>query len=132
VEAIPLLASFFLNRFSQQFGKKLKGFEKEALTAMERYTWPGNVRELQNVVERAVILAQGVIRCINLPDVVQLKSELEIRDSRDALKSLECEMIVKALGRHKGNRRLAAKELGLSRRALQYKLKEYDLLDEKE
>ena len=132
VDAIPLLAVYFLNRFSVQTGKKLKGFEKEALTAMEHYAWPGNVREMQNVVERAVILAQGTIRCDNLPEIVLRKSEPVVQDSRDALKSVEREMIIKALGRHRGNRRLAAEELGLSRRALQYKLKEYDLLDEKE
>ena len=132
VEAIPLLASYFLNRFSAQSGKKLKGFEKEALSAMGHYAWPGNVRELQNVVERAVILAQGTIRCVNLPDIVLHKPEPAPQDSRDALKSVEREMIVKALGRNRGNRRLAAEELGLSRRMLQYKLKEYDLLDEKD
>lgn len=131
-EAIPLLASYFLDRFSVQFGKKLKGFEKEALTVMKQYGWPGNVRELQNVVERAVILAQGTIRYDNLPEIVLHKPEPVVQDSRDALKTVEREMIVKALGRHRGNRRLAAEELGLSRRALQYKLKEYDLLDEKE
>ncbi len=132
VEAIPLLARYFLNRFSVQFGKKLKGFEKEALTVMEHYAWPGNVRELQNVVERAVILAQGTIRCVNLPDVVLQKPEPVLQDSRDALKSVERDMIVMALGRHRGNRRLAAEELGLSRRTLQYKLKEYGLLDERD
>lgn len=132
VDAIPLLAGYFLNRFSVQTGKKLQGFEKAALTAMEHYTWPGNVREMQNVVERAVILAHGTIRCDNLPEIVLRKPEPVVQDSRDALKSVEREMIIKALGRHRENRRLAAEELGLSRRALQYKLKEYDLLDEKE
>jgi DNA-binding NtrC family response regulator len=131
-DAISLLAGYFLNRFSLQTGKKLKGFEKEALITMEHYAWPGNVRELQNVVERAVILAQGAIRCVNLPDVVLRKAEPVLQDSRDALKSVEREMIIKALGRHSGNRRLAAEELGLSRRSLQYKLKEYDLLDERD
>ncbi len=132
VDAIPLLAGYFLSRFSLQTGKKLQGFEKTALTAMEHYTWPGNVREMQNVIERAVILAHGTIRCDNLPEIVLRKSEPVIQDSRDALKSVEREIIIKALGRHRGNRRLAAGELGLSRRALQYKLKEHNLLDEKE
>jgi transcriptional regulator with PAS, ATPase and Fis domain len=131
-EAIPLLAEYFLNRFSVQTGKRLKGFEKEALTAMERYAWPGNVRELQNVVERAVILAQGTIRCVNLPDTLLCTPEPELHDSRDALKSVERAMIIKALGRQRGNRRLTAEELGMSRRALQYKLKEFGLLDDRE
>ncbi len=131
-DAVPLLAEYFLNRFSLQVGKKLKGFNKEALSAMEHYAWPGNVRELQNVVERAVILAQGIIRCDNLPEALLRKPEPVLQDSRDALKSVEREMIVKALGRQGGNRRLAAEELGISRRMLQYKLKDYDLLDDKD
>ncbi len=131
-DAVPMLAEYFLNRFSLQVGKKLKGFNKEALSAMEHYAWPGNVRELQNVVERAVILAQGIIRCDNLPEALLRKPEPVLQDSRDALKSVEREMIVKALGRQGGNRRLAAEELGISRRMLQYKLKDYDLLDDKD
>lgn len=130
-DAVPLLADYFLNRFSLQVGKKLKGFDKEALSAMEHYAWPGNVRELQNVVERAVILAQGIIRCDNLPEALLRKPGPVLQDSRDALKSVEREMIIKALGRQGGNRRLAAEELGISRRMLQYKLKDYDLLDDK-
>ena len=129
-DAVPLLAEYFLNRFSSQTGKKLKGFENEALITMEHYAWPGNVRELQNVVERAVILAQGVIRCVNLPEAVLRKPELIHQESRETLKSVEREMIVKVLGRHKGNRRLAAEELGFSRRTIQYKLKEFGLLDD--
>jgi DNA-binding NtrC family response regulator len=132
VDAIPLMVNFFLAHFSGQVGKKLKGFEASALQALLGYYWPGNVRELQNVVERAVILAQGTIRCDNLPDSILSKPEPAVQDSRDALKSVERDMIIKALGRHRGNRRLAAEELGLSRRSLQYKLKEYDLLEEKE
>lgn len=131
-DVISLLAGYFLNRFSVQIGKKLKGFEKDALTAMEHYDWPGNVRELQNVVERAVILARGTVCCSNLPDTLLHKPEPIVQDSRDALKSVEREMIIKALGRHKGNRRLAAEEMKISRRMLQYKLKEYDLLDERD
>ena len=53
-----------------------------------------------------------------------------VPDGREVLKSVERDLIVKALQRHGGNRRLAAAELGISRRSLQYKLKEYGLLDE--
>ncbi|MSN27398.1 MAG: response regulator [Geobacter sp.] len=131
VDAIPLLAGYFLNRFSMQIGKKINGFEKDALTAMEHYAWPGNVREMQNVVERAVILARGTINSFNLPEALLSKPEPVPRDSRDALKTVEREMIIKALGRHGGNRRLAAEEMGISRRMLQYKLRDYELLNDK-
>jgi len=130
VDALPLFVEYFLQRFSRQVGKKPMGVEPAALKAMRSYRWPGNVRELQNVMERAVILAQDLVRCGNLPDDLLRGSLPEPGDGRDLLKSVEREMIVKALRKHGGNRRLAATEMGVSRRTLQYKLKEFDLLDE--
>lgn len=130
VDAIPLLAEFFLGRFSQQTGKKLKGIDKDALSAMTRYPWPGNVRELQNVMERAVILTQDIVRLTNLPDVVVERSPSDRIDSKDLLKEKERELIVSALHHNNGNRRLTADELGISRRTLQYKLKEFNLIDD--
>jgi PAS domain S-box-containing protein len=56
---VPLLARFFATRAAKQLGKPLHGVPEAVLDAMERYEWPGNVRELANLVERAVILAQG-------------------------------------------------------------------------
>jgi PAS domain S-box-containing protein len=56
---VPLLARFFATRAAKQLGKPLHGVPETVLDAMERYEWPGNVRELANLVERAVILAQG-------------------------------------------------------------------------
>ncbi|TWJ16680.1 sigma-54-dependent transcriptional regulator [Geobacter argillaceus] len=130
-DAIPLLANFFLGHFSGQIGKKLKGIEPGAEAAMSRYAWPGNIRELQNVLERAVILAQGTVRCAHLPDGLLSKDAPAGMDSREALKSVERDLITKALASHGGNRRLAAEELGISRRTLQYKLKEYGLLEDR-
>ena len=129
VDALPILTNYFLQRFSRQIGKKLKGVEPEALVAMKAYPWPGNIRELQNVMERGVILAQDFIRRSNLPDQILHNNVQETRESKDVLKSVEKEMIVKALRKHSDNRRLTASELGISRRALQYKLKEFELLD---
>jgi len=122
--------SCFLQRFSRQIGKKLKGVEPEAFVAMKDYPWPGNIRELQNVMERGVILAQDFIRLSNLPDQILHNNVQETRESKDVLKSVEKEMIVKALRKHGENRRLAATDLGISRRTLQYKLKEFALLDD--
>jgi len=130
VDAIPLLADYFLQRFSRQTGKKLKGIDEEARQALAAYRWPGNVRELQNVMERAVILASTSIRRENLPAEVLQEGARAQQPARDALKSAEREMVVRALQRHRGNRRLAAEELGISRRTLQYKLKEFGLLDD--
>jgi two-component system, NtrC family, response regulator AtoC len=129
-DAIDVLADYFLRRFSQQIGKKFTGIENAAREAMKNYPWPGNVRELQNVIERAVILATDFIRLDNLPGELLLKGGPGYQQGRDILKSTEREIIAKALRKHGGNRRLAAEELGIARRTLQYKLKEFGLLDE--
>jgi two-component system response regulator AtoC len=129
IDAIPLLTDYFMQRFSRQIGKNIKGVDMQAFSAMKSYGWPGNIRELQNVMERAVILAKDVIRPGALPDELLRKPEPESLDSREMLKLTEKEMIGKAIKKCGGNRRLAAEELGISRRTLQYKLKEYGLLD---
>jgi DNA-binding NtrC family response regulator len=135
-DSISLLAEFFLQRFSLQNNKVLKGIDAEALSSMNSYEWPGNIRELQNVMERAVIIAQDMIRCTHLlargnqlpKHLTQTANSVQL-DGREMLKSVERDMIVKALERQGGNRRLAAEELHMSRRSLQYKLKEFGLLD---
>ena len=58
---IPLLASFFLERFSRQFGKQITGISQDTMDVLSHYSWPGNIRELQNVIERAVVLSSGSI-----------------------------------------------------------------------
>jgi len=95
---------------------------------MKVHHWPGNIRELQNVMERAVILAQDFVRCGHLPEEILCASS---PDSREMMKSAEREMIIKALNKHGGSRRLTAAELGVSRRTLQYKLKKFGLVDDK-
>src|SRR4030095_6717879 len=54
---IPLLVEYFVHRFGQRAGKRIRGLRKEAPTLLQSYDWPGNIRELQNVIERAVIIA---------------------------------------------------------------------------
>ena len=130
VDAVPLLIDYFMDRFSRQICKPLKGVDRQALSAMKGYGWPGNVRELQNVMERAVILSRDVVRVAALPEEMLRNPEPGTLDSRDRLKFAEKEMIGEAIRKHGGNRRMAAEELGVSRRTLQYKLKQYGLLDE--
>ena len=129
-DAIPILVEYFMQRFCQQMGKTLKGIDYDAITTLRRYHWPGNIRELQNVMERAVILSRDLVRQEAFPEEIVCQSEGRCLCSRDRLKGTEREMITQALTKHAGNRRLAAEELGMSRRSLQYKLKEYGLLDE--
>lgn len=127
-DTVPLLADYFLQRFSLQIGKKLKAIEPEAMMMLKDYAWPGNIRELQNVIERAVILAADVIRCANLPEGLIMSRQVpDGGDGKQRLKQVERELIVAALQRRNGNRRLAAEDLQMSRRTLQYKLKEFGL-----
>jgi formate hydrogenlyase transcriptional activator len=58
---IPLLTSFFVDRFSRQFGKRITGATQDTMQLLSRYEWPGNIRELQNVIERAVVLCPGTV-----------------------------------------------------------------------
>uniref|UniRef100_C6E919 Two component, sigma54 specific, transcriptional regulator, Fis family n=1 Tax=Geobacter sp. (strain M21) TaxID=443144 RepID=C6E919_GEOSM len=129
-DSVPVLARYFMQRFSSQTGKALKGIDSDALAALERYRWPGNIRELQNVMERAVILSRDRVGLAALPEEMLRKPEPDALDSRERLKSAEREIIAEAIRKHGGNRRLAAEELGVSRRTLQYKLKEYGFLEE--
>ena len=131
LDALPALVDFFLQRFCRQLNKKLQRIEPEVLRAMRSHPWPGNVRELQNVMERAAILAHDCIRPEHLPEsLFNRQVQEKPGGSRDMLRSMEREMIVKALQKNRGNRRLTADELGISRRTLQYRLREYDLIGE--
>ena len=123
-EAILPLAEYFLKKFAVASGKTIDRFTAEARTAMENYHWPGNVRELQNVIERAVILAQGEI------DVKHLNLEQQgapVVTDGSILKENERETIGKILAEMGGNRKRAAQILGISLRTLQYRIKEFGL-----
>lgn len=130
---IPLLADFFLKKYAEKNHKLIKGFEPMALDFLMRYNWPGNVRELENVIERAVILMQGdMITPTDFPDALNFKKnnrEIPIYQIQDGktLKDVEREMIIKTLEKTGGNRTRTAEILGISRRALQLKIKKYGL-----
>ncbi|MRR55866.1 MAG: sigma-54-dependent Fis family transcriptional regulator [Deltaproteobacteria bacterium] len=127
-DAIVVLAEHFVGHFARLTGKRLPGITPEALTSLQSYHWPGNIRELQNVIERAVILARADISLADLP--VALTVRTLAGKEQGGLKELEREAILAALQRTGGNRRMAAEELGLSRRTLQYRLKEYGLIED--
>ena len=132
-EDIPLLSGFFLKRYAKKNQRLIKGFNPRAMDLLMRYDWPGNVRELENVVERAVILARGdMITPAEFPDALR-ELDAEIADLAidlspgRSLKEVEREMIIRTLEETGGNRTHAADILGISRRTLQLKLKEYHI-----
>ena len=135
-EDIPLLVDHFLGHFRDTLGKAVRGIADDALDRLSRYRWPGNVRELENVVERAVILADGptiVLSC--LPEnIVSPHIDLAVDGTGDlslkrARQSFEAQMIRRALRATEGNRTHAAKLLDISHRALLYKIKDYGIRD---
>jgi two-component system response regulator AtoC len=135
-EDIPLLVDHFLAMFRDTLAKPVRGISDEALQRLVAYRWPGNVRELENVIERAMILARGDhLSLRELPaNVVHLEAaDLEIAAGdlslRRARRAAESEMIRRALRETHGNRTHAARLLGISHRALLYKIKEYELRD---
>ncbi len=128
-DALPHLSAYFVGRFAEQTGKKVQGISQEAMEKLRAYSWPGNIRELQNVIERAVILGKEIIEAGDLPEVVTDLSRRRGEVPGENLKDLEREAILRALEKTEGNRRKAAQELGISKRTLQYRLKEYGLVN---
>jgi two-component system response regulator HydG len=129
-EDIPLLAEHFLGIIAERNGKLIRGFTPHAMDLLVRNRWKGNVRELENVVERAVIMGRGDhIQPEDLPGHISESGEGEFTGitAGRPLSELEREAILKTLEMTGGNRTEAAKLLGISRRTLQYKLKEYGI-----
>ena len=126
-EDIPYLLDHFLKKFSQKEGKKIRGFTREAYEALIRYDYPGNVRELENIVERAVVMAQGdLITTDDLP-VHLLSSEFQVESNKnlslpERLELIEKSLILEALKKNNWVKTRAAKELGISERVLRYRM----------
>ena len=132
---VMLLANHFLKIFSGQQNKTIKGFSVEAMEMVLKYPFPGNVRELENAVERAVVMGKGEeVQPWDLPEEINseaLKAINEIENYENlskAIKDFERQYIIKALDETKGNKSLAAKMLGVSRKTLWEKCKVLEIL----
>jgi transcriptional regulator with PAS, ATPase and Fis domain len=133
-EDIPLLLESFLENFAARHKRRRKKFSNEAIQICQRYPWPGNVRQLRNVIERLVLTCHSsTIEVSDLPDFLHAHDTnsmvFTIRPGM-SLAEVEKLLIRQTLTHVTANREEAAKLLGISRRSLQYKLKEYGLLDE--
>jgi DNA-binding NtrC family response regulator len=130
---IPLLAQKFLREFARENGKPLNEFTADALEWLTNYSWPGNVRELRTAIEHAVVLCRGEkISARDLPPPVRAggpsghlgpalaRNDLTVREA-------EKQLIIRALKETDGNRTLAAKKIGMSRRTFHRKLHLYHL-----
>ncbi len=133
-EDIPLLAHRFLREFAVENGKPVKDFTVDAMEALIHHAWPGNVRELRTAMEHAVVLCRGErITARDLPPSVRggtpaggdahkllTRPDLTVKDA-------EKQLLIRALKETGGNRTLAAKKIGMSRRTLHRKLHAYQL-----
>ena len=126
---IEVLAQHFLARFREENNRKIAGFTGDALQRLRSYAWPGNVRELENCVERAVVLSYG--EQIDAGDLLLEGPRKEgalgplvdtLLGGPLSLSELEREIIVESLQRCDGNLSRTARHLGLTRRALQYRV----------
>ena len=129
-EDVPLLARSFLDQFAKTNDREPVIITTPALDLLMAYDWPGNVRELKNVMETAFILSpDGRIRVEALP--AALRKDVSVEETRialratDALRDNERRLILAALAVTEGDRRRAAKMLGVSRKTLYNKLKQY-------
>jgi two-component system response regulator HydG len=136
---VPLLAAWFLERYSRKNNKSIKGFTPAAMDCLLKYQWPGNVRELENVVERAVVLLVGeyISERELPPPLLDASPRVEADRTKDAAQSLaglsldevEKRAILATLSACSGNKSEAARRLGVTRKTLHAKLARYGLTD---
>jgi DNA-binding NtrC family response regulator len=126
---IPLLSSYFLDKYRKEFGKEIKMISDDVLSIFMNYSFPGNVRELENAIERAVIMCEGdELRKEHLPRRFQgNKQAVELKkDEYPPLAEIEKQYIIKVIQVTKGNKSEAARILGINRASLWRKLKEIE------
>ena len=133
---IPLLAQGFLREFARENEKRVNDYTAEALEAMMKYRWPGNVRELRTAIERAVVLCRGEkITLRDLPPETRGHAGAPgvaganplLAPNALTVQEAEKQLIIRALKESNGNRTLAARKIGISRRTLHRKLHAYHL-----
>lgn len=132
VDDIPLLTRYFINRFNKKMGKNIRRISEEAMDAFLHYSWPGNIRELENTIERAVAIAGTHEICKeDIPSDIVASSDTAKRDWNLEKIGENCELehIIKVLNLVDGNKKQAAKMLGLDATTLWRKMKKYKIAD---
>ncbi len=150
---IALLARHFVRKYASKYGRDVTEIAGATMSRLEEHDWPGNVRELENVMARAVIISQAHVV---LPETVDIGSQPVIRHQQepgtasvtatleqpavsvpasglrlsDAIQQMEVEMIRKALRESGGNKTKAAQILGISRKSLFNKIRDYKLQEQ--
>jgi two-component system, NtrC family, response regulator HydG len=131
---VPPLVNHFIRRFNKRFRRDVRGITPDALSALTAYDFPGNVRELENLIERAFAL--GSREHVTLADLPSLAARTASPMAHSALDSktvptlaeVEKDLILRALAVHNNDKEEAARALGISRRTIYRRLKEYGRL----
>ncbi|HZY31277.1 MAG TPA: sigma-54 dependent transcriptional regulator [Candidatus Methylomirabilis sp.] len=135
---IQLIAQHYLTKYAASSGKEVTGITSEAMRLLEAHNWPGNVRELQNVMERAVVLAEHeLVRPQELPEQIRVKveavstlspNELPLKRAKEVWAgSFERDYLIQLLKRHDGNISQAAKAACVDRKTVHRLMKKYGL-----
>jgi len=129
---IPLLVNYYVDAYNREFRKRVRGVEPAAMDALKRYGWPGNVRELRNVVERAMLLADGAtLTTGDFPVAsghpVRLTGQVDLPAGGIDLEQLERSLVIQALERSGWNQTRAATMLGLNRDQIRYRVEKFKL-----
>jgi two-component system, NtrC family, response regulator AtoC len=129
---LPLLVNYYVDSYNREFRKRVRGVEPGAMDALKAYGWPGNVRELRNVVERAMLLADG--QTLTLGDFPvaaahpsRLTEQVDLPAAGIDLEQLERSLVVQALERSGWNQTKAAGMLGLNRDQIRYRVEKFKL-----
>jgi DNA-binding NtrC family response regulator len=136
---IPVLAEHFLRRHCERTGRRVLGFQPDAMRRLQMFDWPGNVRQLENVIERAVILTKNAYIAIDdLPEEIRAlaagngaggNGNGPVVPLKRSLEAPEKEIILRALKTHQGSRQATAMALGINRTTLYKKMKRYGIDD---
>jgi len=125
---IPFLVNFFIEKYNQKYHMKVKGISQKAMNLLTDYEWMGNVRELENTIESILVInSPGVIDIQHLPQEFRdFKEKPEVVPIKigTPLEEVEKEMLIQTLRATKGNKRKAAKLLGINVRTIHRKIEE--------
>jgi transcriptional regulator with PAS, ATPase and Fis domain len=138
---LPILARYFVKRFSQQYNKSINGLTQRAQIALGRYSWPGNVRELENVIGHGAMMTMtDMIDVADLPPLAPhpINASAAVppvprpvataEPANESLEEHEKKLVMDALSQAAGNQSKAARQLRIGRDALRYKMKKFGLL----
>ena len=131
------LCAYFLEYYNRKFNCRARPLSGEVLAVLQKYHWPGNIRELENMIKRYVILGQEEVITNDLvtrepdffnPEMISLDGPISLKKlTRQCVRELERKVILKVLQQHHWNRKQSARTLGISYRALLYKIRDAGL-----